>query len=352
MSAGGRGSAKPLVVDSVGMVSGLGLTSASCCAAIRARISRFSEVPFHDRQGEPIIAAPADEAAPDRQGYRRLAPMLGRAIRECIGPQDRLKTNPFRIPAILAIDRAERPDYPDDLSSRLLREVEAELGTRLSTSSEVILGGRTGFFLGLERARRLLLNPDVQGCIVAGVDSLINTRALRWLEEREQLKTAENADGVIPGEAAAAVWLTNSDSLQGPRPEIAGLGFAEESSARTEGEPNLAIGLAAAIRQALQEAGIGLEEIDFRVAGMTGERTGFKEASLALARLLRARRERFDLWVPAEKLGDVGAALPACMLVLTVDALNRGYAPGDRALLFQSSTSPDRAACVVRMARG
>ena len=71
------------------------------------------------------------------------------------------------------------------------------------------------------------------------------------------------------------------------------------------------------------------------------------EASTALARIQRIHKEDFDLFVPAEYLGDVGAALPACMMVTAAMGFAKGYAPGSSAILFSSSRSKERAACVV-----
>ena len=131
-----------------------------------------------------------------------------------------------------------------------------------------------------------------------------------------------------------------------------GIGFGVEESAGKEGKPNLAIGLADAMRAALSNAGVLLPDVTFRVGGMTGERRAFMEASTALARIQRVHRDGFELWVPAEMLGDVGASLGACMLVVTAVAFAKGYAPGDNALLHVSSRSRDRAACVVSNPRG
>ena len=339
----------PISVKSLGMVSSVGLNAASSCAAIRARISRFEELSFHDRAtGQPIIGAPATEATPDRQGYRRLAPMLCRAIRECmtsLNPQlARTKGPPL---LLVAIDDLERPDYPEDLPRRLLEDVQRTLGIQFPEESKVLAVGRTGFFRAVERARRLLNRLEIDSCIVAGVDSLLNGRALQWLESRDHLKTEDSPDGVIPGEAAAALCLTRPNNNGASMLDIVGLGFGDEASALREDAPNLAVGLADALRNALADARIPLHEIDFRVGGMTGDRLEFMEASSALARVQRVHKDKFELWVPAEKLGDVGAVLPACMVVVTAVGIKKGYAPGRSALLYASSNSSDRAACVV-----
>jgi 3-oxoacyl-[acyl-carrier-protein] synthase-1 len=255
-------------------------------------------------------------------------------------------------PLLVAIDEPGRPDYAPDLPERLLEEVGKALGFRFPLPSGVFPGGTTGFFRLLERARQMLAGPTAQGCIVAAVDSLVNSRALHWLEEHGRLKTPFESDGVIPGEAAAAIWVRPAASSGSSLLDIIGLGFGQEPSLKEEDRPNLAVGLAEALRAALSDAHLSLPEIDFRVGGMTGERAGFMEASTGVARIQRVHKENFVLWVPAEKLGDVGAALPACMLVITAVAMAKGYAPGGRALLFISARNPERAACVLEKPQG
>jgi 3-oxoacyl-[acyl-carrier-protein] synthase-1 len=344
---------RQLSVQSVGMVSSVGLDAPSSCAAVRARIARLEEIPFHDRAGQPIIAAPANEAVLHRQGYRRLAPMLARAIGECMtrAGADAGRV-PDHVPLLVSIGDAERPDYPPDIAQQLLSTVQEVSGIRFPPSSQVFCGGITGFFRTLALARQLLTEHATDACMVAAADSLLNAPALSWLEDGERLKTEVNSDGVIPGEAAAALWITRPQEDGTSLLDIAGFGFAEEKTVLEEDKPNLAEGLADALRSALDDAGAALHEIDFRVGGMTGERLAFMEASTAVARVQRVHKEAFELWVPAEKLGDVGAALPACMMVVTAIGIAKGYAPGRSAVLYVSSSGTPRAACVVAAPQG
>lgn len=335
-----------LGVRSVGMVSSVGLSAPASCAAIRARISRLEEIPFH-AGGQPVIAAPAREVAPSRAGSSRLAPLAAAAIKECILNAGILPAPKELPPILLALDSSDRPDYPEDFPSQLLKELEQELGKPLSKQSAAFPGGTLGFFRALEEARLLLAGKKAGGCIVAASDSLLNGPALEWLEAQGRLKTELNPDGIIPGEAAAALWVQPAQDKPGELACIRGIGFGEEPSAQKEGEPNLAVGLADAMRKALADAGLELPQIDFRVGGMTGERLTFMEASTAFARIQRIHKDDFELWVPAEKLGDVGAALPACMAVVTAVAFSRGYAPGKSAILHVSSRAAGRAASVM-----
>ncbi len=343
--------AEPLAIQSVGLVSSVGMDAASSCAAIRARLSRFEELSFHDQQGNPIIGAPAIEVAGKYQGGKRLVMMLLGAIRECVSSYQEHEQKHGR-PLVLLIATGElgRPDYERNLPSWLLAQVKAELGVIVSPESAVLSEGQTGFFAALARARLLMSTGQVNSCIVSAVDSYLNVGALKWLEKHNHLKTKANCDGIIPGEAAAAVLITREKLGDRPLANILGLGFGQELSYQQENTPNVALGLAEAMRQALKDAAVPLQAIDFRVGGMTGERYGFMEASTAVARIQRVHKDEFKLWVPAEKLGDVGAALPAAMVIVTVMGILKKYAPGPRALLFVTPNSAKRAACVVTAA--
>jgi 3-oxoacyl-[acyl-carrier-protein] synthase I len=337
-----------LSVESVGMVSSVGLDAASTCAAVRARLSRFEEIPFHDEEDNPIIAASVVEAVGSRQGHRRLGPLLVGAVRECV------EQAPFSIsrdvPWFVALDGPDRPDHPDDLQDSLTEELRPLWEGGAPQTLQFFRNDCLSFFQALQSAREWLRSGRADACVVAAVDSLINGSALEKLEAEERLKTEDGSEGCIPGEAAAAILLRKAPSSRGIL-EVAGLGFGHEPSALGKGA-NKAVGLAAAIKNALADAGSSLFDLDFRVGGMTGEQSVFDEASTGVARVQRVHKENFELWVPAEKLGYVGAALPACMLVLTAVGFHKGYAPGRSAILYGFSRSQLRAACVVRAPAG
>jgi 3-oxoacyl-[acyl-carrier-protein] synthase-1 len=249
------------------------------------------------------------------------------------------------------LDGPDRPDHPRDLTDRLRAELAPALKGSAVQPPEFVVKGPLAYVHALRRAAGLLQDKAVDACLVATVDSLVNRRILRSLEEAQRLKTQGNPDGVIPGEAAACILLERPSSADSAYPDICGIGLVDEPSVKTA-TPNLAVGLADAIRDAVRQSGLGFEEIAFRVGGMTGEQASFAEGSTSVARVQRVHREDFELWVPAEKLGDVGAALPACMLVIAAVGIAKGYAPGPSALLLLPSTSAERGALVVRVPIG
>src|SRR6185436_2452170 len=106
-----------------------------------------------------------------------------------------------------------------------------ELGKPLHKSSAAFPGGTLGFFRAVEQARVLIDGKKADGVVVAAADSLLNGPALAWLETQGRLKTELNPDGIIPGEAAAALWLQAATDKPGELARIRGIGFGEEPSA-------------------------------------------------------------------------------------------------------------------------
>jgi 3-oxoacyl-[acyl-carrier-protein] synthase-1 len=106
-------------------------------------------------------------------------------------------------------------------------------------------------------------------------------------------------------------------------------------------------GLSRAIQKALADAGCEIHEIDFRLSDVAGEQYYFKEAALAVTRLMRTRKPQFDIWHPAECTGETGAVAGALLVALSYEACRKGYAPGPRMLAHMSNDAGQRAALVL-----
>jgi 3-oxoacyl-[acyl-carrier-protein] synthase-1 len=93
-----------------------------------------------------------------------------------------------------------------------------------------------------------------------------------------------------------------------------GLGYGTERATILSEEPLRGDGLKEAITNAMKDASITWEQIDFRITDANGEQYWFKEASLALTRTLRMHKAEVDLWHPADSIGEIGAAIVPCVL--------------------------------------
>ncbi|WP_416139991.1 hypothetical protein ACM26W_06340 [Halomonas sp. HK25] len=334
-----------LAILATGMVTGVGLTAPAACAAIRCAIDNFQETRFMDAGGEWILGCEVPLEQPWR-GRVKLVKMLAMALRECLESVPGL--DPAATPLLLGVAESTRPGRLDGLDEALIPEVEAELDLRFHPGSRVIAGGRIAVAAGLWRARELLASRACDRAIVAGVDSLLSGPALAAYEARDRLLTSQNSNGFIPGEAAAALVVELARPSETPQLLCMGLGFGTEPAhVEAEDQPLRADGLVAAIRNTLAEVGTTLAATDFRIVDVSGEQYGFKEAALALGRLLRERKAEYDIWHPADCIGEVGAAIGGVILGVTRAAVTKAYAPGNHVLAHFGNDDGRRAAAVL-----
>jgi 3-oxoacyl-[acyl-carrier-protein] synthase-1 len=336
-----------MYIGRTGMVCPVGLGAATACAAMRASVAGFGELPYLDNLGQPVIGAAVPGLSFDLRRSRRLALLLARALTDLLDGQPELKTE--HIPLIVGMAEPERPGGSGGSTDTIVVAVEEELKLHFHRKlTRVVATGHTAGFEALWRARTLLQESPVPACIVACVDSCINSATLHWLEQHTRLKTPQNSNGVIPGEAAAALLVQIHPPDRFAAMRVAGIGFSTERVAIFSDEPFLGLGLAEATRQALSEAGQELHDMCFRLSDVTGESYGFKEQSLMLSRVMRGRRSEFPIWHCADLIGDTGAAASICHLVRAFEAFVKGYAPGEPAIAFASGVSGRRAAAVLR----
>lgn len=337
-------SAQPMAVVNVGLVTSVGLSAPAACAAIRAGLSNSTETRFVDAAGDWIAShtVPLDQPL---RGRAKLAYMAAMVIEESLAATPR--EDWAEIPLLLCVAERSRPGRLDGLEDRLPEELGELLGNvRFGAQSCVIPHGRVSVAVALLQARKFLYESTAPAVLIVAADSLLTWPTLQVLEERERLLTKRNSNGFIPGEAASAVLV--SRSAAGSHLRIAGLGFATEAAHIETQEPLRADGLSRAIVQALQDAGCEMHDLDFRITDISGEQYYFKEASLALSRTLRRRKEEFDIWHPAECIGEVGCAIGPAMLAVAEASGRKGYAPGQTMLVHASNDAGQRTAIVVR----
>ncbi len=330
-----------------GLMCPVGIYAAAACAAMRAGIAGFGERPYLDNAGQPVIGAAVPGLAPNLPQEERLLTLLEGALRDCLKSAAMSET--ISIPLMVGLSELGRPGGCDHLASGLISKIEKRLKLRFHpTLSRCLSRGHTSGFELLKDAREILADPNVPGCLVAGVDSYMNARTLNWLSHLGRLKAEGNSDGVIPGEAAAVVLIRQSATPDvAGTTRFAGLGFAQEDAGILSPDPLMGLGLAAALKAALQEAGMQMNQIGFRILDVTGESYGFKEQSLALSRVLRNGPSQLPMWHCADSIGDVGAAAGICQWIVADYAFRKNYAPGNSAICTASAVAGGRAAAVL-----
>lgn len=337
-------SAHHLAIERAGLVTAVGLTAASTCCALRAKITNPTPTRFMAEAGEWIMAHQVDLGQPWR-GLTKFSKMAAMAIQETLetlSPNERA-----RVPLLLCVAEAERPGRMEGLDEALFAMIQDELGLRFASHSGLVAQGRVSVAVALAQARTLITQGRAERVLIAAVDGLLDWQSLSHFERASRLLTPEHSNGFMPGEAAGALLVGKPSGLAGEL-VCSGLGFAREAAHIDSGEPLRADGLSKAIKAALAEAGLAMHDMDFRITDLSGEQYYFKEATLALSRTMRTLKEAFDIWHPAECTGETGAAAGATVIALALEACRKGYAPGPHVLAHMANDAGPRVAIALQ----
>lgn len=340
-----------MYITSTGMVSPVGLSAEASCVAMYAGIAAFEELPYVDNRGEPIIGAVVPSISFEMKRDERLLLMLEQAVAECISKCGNLRFN--QVPLFVCLAEEGRPGSGASLSPIIISQIENRLDTQFHPLySKVICSGHTSGFKGMDYAKILMNEHGICQCLVCGVDSYINVSSLLWLDQDFRLKTDDNSDGVVPGEAACAVMVEKSVSsdFDSRSAFIRGIGLSGEEATILNDVPLMAQGMSSAIRSALKEAELEMHEIDLRLADVTGEAYCFKEQLLSKMKLQRKDANIFvDFWHHAENIGDVGSAGGLVQLLLAKETVSRKMNHIHYLLCTTSNVLTDRAAMVIHL---
>ncbi len=330
---------RPVAIAGTGLVSGVGLNTLSSCAAIRAAIDNFQETRFMDTGGEWIQGCEVGLEQPWR-GVAKLARMLAMALSECA---EQGSVDLSTVPIIIGLAEKDRPGRLQDLGARIISETQELLGITFHSDSSLVEYGRVSGLVALQRARSALYKGDHDRAVIAGVDSLLTAPALRAFEEQERVLTSKNSNGFIPGEGAAALVVELPHEKPGSQLLCLGLGFGVEEATIDSELPLRADGLVGAIKSSLADAELVMEDMDFRIVDVSGEHYWFKESSLALLRTLHTPKPEFDIWHPADCMGEVGAAIGLVIPAIAKTAYEKGYSKGNNLLVHCSNSGGKRA---------
>lgn len=336
-------SALPLTVSRTGLVTGVGLDAPSSCAAIRGAIDNFQQTAFRDGRGEWIMGCEVPLEYPWR-GEKKLLMMAARAIGECLQGFDAAAC--AATPLLLCLAESARPGRPVADELRFLEALQDEMGLRFHAESAVVAQGHVAPAVALHHARQLLGAGLATQVLVAASDSLLSGATLADCEARDRLLTSRNSDGFIPGEGAAALLVEPLRAQPWGQLACRGIGFALERAHIDSEQPLRADGLTAAIRQSLADADCGESLLDFKIIDASGGQYAFKEATLAFGRIDRTKRTEFDVWHPADCIGEVGAPIGLAMIAVLKAACEKAYARGSSALLHLGNDDGRRAAMV------
>lgn len=339
----------PLGIVAAGMVTGVGLSAQTSCAAIRCGLNNFTETRFISRTGTWIVGS---EVPLDRswRGVSKLAKMAVLAARECLDALPKMSADVL-VPLVLCVAEEDRPGRMPGLGGPLLLEIERQLSVRFHPQSSVIAQGRVGGAIAFLRAQKLIHEDRHPYVILLGVDSYLGGQTLSAFEERDRLLTPANSNGFVPGEGASAVLLAAPGQEKHVKLICHAPGFASEGATLESGRPLRGDGMVKAVRSALTAATVGLEHVDHRISDVSGEQYRFKEVALATIRVLRHRKVSFGLWHPADSTGEIGAAVLPTILAVLYYGARKAYLPGQTFIALLSNDDDKRAAVIVQAQR-
>jgi 3-oxoacyl-[acyl-carrier-protein] synthase-1 len=334
----------PLAITGTGMVTGVGLNAPATCAAIRCAIDNFQETRFMDKGGEWIMGCEVPLEQPWR-GKTKLIKMAAVAIHECLAGNTRIV--PKETPLLLCLSEHERKGRVIEDDNRFFLDLQEELGLEFHEKSRVIARGHVAVAVALKHARQLLQEANIKHVLIAATDSLLVAPTLAHYEAHERLLTSQNSNGFIPGEAGAALVIEPVNTRPEGQLICRGLGFGIEKAHIDSEEPLRADGLTSAIKESLNDAGCEMGDLDFRITDLSGDQYYFKEASLVLLRLLRSRKNVFDIWHPADCVGEVGSAMGLVMVGILKMACEKNYSKGHRILAHLGNDDGKRSSMVM-----
>jgi 3-oxoacyl-[acyl-carrier-protein] synthase-1 len=330
----------PVAIERTGLVTSVGLSAPASCAAFRAKVSNPSETRFIDQNGEWIMAHQVELEQPWR-GLTKLAKMAALAIGEVL--EDVPEADRAKLPLLLCVAEAERPGRMAGLDDQLFLAIQEELGIDFAPQSAIIAQGRVGVAVALAQARKLIAEQPGSRVLIVATDSLLTWPTLSHYDRADRLLREDNSNGFMPGEGAGAL-LVGAGTGQAGELLCTGVGFGKEAAHIDSEQPLRAEGLTQAVKAALADAGCQMHHMDYRITDLSGEQYYFKEAALALGRILRVRKEEFDLWHPAECTGETGAAAGVAIIAQALAAAQKRYGRGPNVLAHTANDAGQRAA--------
>lgn len=343
----------PIAVAATGLVTAVGLDTATSCAAIRAGLTRAAPVAgcdVLDPDSQTMVPAIGHAvwgltagAAPPARWLTLATHALGDLCRRADLP-------PFsdaefwQATALLIVGPPlddERFFHCKSCQSEAIQESYVQPLLRslgrpfLQEYVHTIFAGRTGAARAIRAAGELLAEPAIARVIVVAADSLLDGYSLAWFQQYRRLKAAEQPTGLMPGEAGAALMLLRS----GARCTIVA-SFDDEE----DGEP-LADGRQHG-RALARVWGSALRAIDSRqafsgdlIVDLNGESWRAYEFGTAMSQLETVRLGNCRTVMPAQAIGDIGAASALTGVVLAFTAFERRYAAADTAVVLSASSS-------------
>lgn len=372
------GKSAPAAITAIGMVTPAGHGAEASCAALRAGLTRFAELPSvtlpdDDGKPAPVIGASVTGITCGTRGLGRFTRLAADALRDLEHAARRASAGSTVTGAsagstvsgasaalagaslYLALPEPDRAPDGDRIAREIGARLERFTAIRgLAARARVFPRGGSGFVEALAMALADLARGEASLAVVGGVDALVEPETVLRLDAERRLKGPGCRVGLIPGEGAGFVLLEPR-----ARAEARGaraLAMVEAASTAIEpvtlasGAPCDGAGLFAAMQPALARAPAAGEEAILLLTDLNGEPYRSEELGYALTRARRVSSRPFRVTHIADTIGETGAASPAISLGAGARALARGYARAKEAILLASSAGGLRGAAYLGVA--
>jgi 3-oxoacyl-[acyl-carrier-protein] synthase I len=311
--------AEAVAITGVGMRTPVGNDAVQSAAAVRAGISRFAA--WVAASIPQLTASCLPEGSLDAPWSEKVADMLPAPLHEALWQAGLFdlsdaRAAKARVGAYLALPYGDRAGV-DERAMRLF-VVEAKkhcIAPAQADQVDLVPHEHASGLIALQQAERDLLAGKLSYAVVCAADSLMQRDHLLELSEARRLKLPSRPNGLIPGEGAAVLVLElESHARERGMTPLARLGnFAVDREPVPLG-PDHPIRAEAASRvvSAVLEQSDAHGGIHRIIADLTGERWRSLEWALVETRCLDSLPRGWQLWHPADCLGDLGAASARC----------------------------------------
>lgn len=334
----------------IGMKSPLGNHAVQSAASVRAGINRFRSWPhFGVDLGEDsgLNASFMSPDLADDPWTEKAFELLEPALREALWSSRLYELEQYRgkLSAFLALPYPDREGTSVEQVQEFAVSLREDCFGDAPVQTQIVALDHAGGLVAVAYAVEQLQARRADVCLVGGMDSLLDSRFLHALFAERRLRVGGSSSGLIPGEAGAFVILERErDAARRkvkPLARVEAVTLEKDEPWKPEA-PVRAEGLSRALRSVLQVAGEG--EIHRVITDLNGERWRFLEWALAETRCLEGLPRGWQLWHPADCLGDIGAAYGVSAMVLATRAMARGYHGEGKVLITASSDRGERAA--------
>lgn len=235
-------------------------------------------------------------------------------------------------------------EAPDAWARLYARPVVNALRVPWAPGNVRVLGlGHCALAEALQRAGEDVATRRVDRVVVLAADSYLDAESLAWLCGQRRLKGALGPMGTMPGEAGAAILVEADTMARARRAARGGRVLAVAMSEAWEKEEPAApeeVGraLAEVVRRVLPEQRLFVGDVLLDLNGEAWRAQAWGHAQMYLTRE-HLDFERCRITVPAESLGETGAASGPLAVGVAVGSFVWGHNPEGQALVLSLSES-------------